>query len=179
MNKLLSAAVIIILPAGGLFSSPVLDVFFFYWRNCSEQSAVGLLVRVAGQSSGIAAVCSALCSLKIHPKPAGKKAAPRVCLPIAIPLSREWRCSCGWWFLASEVPTPGVRAPVPVAALPQVSQVHAWDHLKAHLSHASLLQQIGWHLTTSLDAPFLTRLSQCMSRIKLRLCQPHRGHRVK
>lgn len=74
MNKLLSVAVIIMLPAGGLFSSPVLYVFLFYLFlkifSCSEQSAVGLLVRVAGQSLGIAAVCALL---KFQPKPVGKK----------------------------------------------------------------------------------------------------------
>lgn len=75
MNKLLSVAVIIILPAGGLFSSLYVFLFYLFLKifSCSEQSAVGLLVRVASQSLGIAAVCSALCSLKFQPKPVGKK----------------------------------------------------------------------------------------------------------
>lgn len=76
MNIFLSVAVIIILPAGGLFSSAVLSVFFslcFWTLSCSEQSSVGLLVRVAGQSLGITAVCSVLCSVKVRSKPIVKR----------------------------------------------------------------------------------------------------------
>lgn len=186
MNILLSVAVIIILPAGGLFSSPILCVFFFYlffFKSAAVLSSlqldswldlVALLVRVAGQSLGIATVWTALCLPKVQPKAIGKR-QPHVSVT-PLPLYWQWRCSCGWWFLALEVPTPGVKA---AAALPQVSQVHVSDHLRAHLSHASLLQEIRQHFTTSLVSPFITRLSQCVSRITLRLCQPHSGPRVK
>lgn len=53
--------------------------------------------------------------------PAGcwKKAAPCVYLPISAPFSQKLGSSHGWW----EVPKLGVRAPIPAAASPHVSQV--------------------------------------------------------
>lgn len=120
MNVLLSVVVIIILPAGGWFSFPVLYVFLFYLffliLSCSEQSAARLLIRAVGQSLGIAAVCSALCSLKVLP--VEEKGAPHVCLTIAIPLSWEWRCSCGgeWggsWLQRSSHPVGKLLLPCP------------------------------------------------------------------
>lgn len=153
------------------FSSSVcfLLLFIFLILSCSEQSAARLLIRAVGQSLGIAAVCSALCSLKVLP--IEEKGAPHVCLTIAMPLS--WRCMR--WFLASEVPTSSGKA---AAALSKFSQLRVWDHLRTKLRHASLLQEIRQHLTNSLVTPFLTSFSQCMSRIKLRLCWPHSEHRV-
>lgn len=158
------------------FSSSVcflLLCIFFLILSCSEQSAARLLVRAVGQSLGIAAVCSALCSLKLLP--IEEKGALHVCVTIATPLSWEWRGSSGgeWggsWLQRS--PHPGKAA----AALPKVSQVHVGDHQRAELSHDSLLQELRQHLTNSLVTASLTRFSQCMSRIKLRLYQPHSEH---
>jgi len=63
MNILLSVAVIIILAAEYLLSSPVLYVLFHSWffktLSCSKQSAVGFLVR-AGHPLRTDAVCSAV-----------------------------------------------------------------------------------------------------------------------
>lgn len=104
----------------------------------------------------------------VKSKPIGKK-HPHM------PVSPLLLCSLGMevllWVVVPVPPTPSVRALIPAAALPQVSQLRAWHHLRAHLSHASLLQEFGQHLVISLVAPFLTRCSQRMSRIKLRLCQ--------
>lgn len=97
-----------------------------------------------------------------------KKAAPHTCASIATLLSGNGSAPVG---SGSCPPTPSVRALIPAAALPQVSQLRAWHHLRAHLSHASLLREFRQHLMISLVAPFLTRCSQRMSRIKLSLCQ--------
>lgn len=77
------------------FSSSVCFLLLFIFLNlsCSEQSAARILIRAVGQSLGIAAVCTALCSLKVLP--IEEKGALHVCLTIAMPLSWEWRCSCG------------------------------------------------------------------------------------
>lgn len=56
-----------------------------------------------------------------------KEAAPCVYLPISAPFSQKLGSSHGWW----EVPKLGVRAPIPAAASPCVSQVHGWQHTLA------------------------------------------------
>lgn len=128
----------------------LLFIYFFLNLSCSEQSAARLLIRAVGQFLGIAAVCSALCSLRVTY--IEEKGALCICLTIAMPLSWEWGCSCrGEWGGSSlqRSPHPVGKMLLPFPKFHRFVSGTIWEKKKPWLiapgDQAALHQLSGGH----------------------------------